>query len=45
MDGACMGERKSLHRVLVGKPNIRKHLERPWLRWENNIKMDFLGIG
>jgi hypothetical protein len=30
-----MGERKSVYRVLVGKPDGR-----PRRRWEDNIKMD-----
>jgi len=39
-----MGDRRGAYRVLVGKSNIRKHLERLWHRWENNIKMDLPGI-
>jgi len=30
-----------VYRVLVGKPEGRRPLERPRLRWEHNIKMDF----
>jgi hypothetical protein len=26
---------------VVGKPEVEKPLERPMLRWEGNIKMDF----
>jgi hypothetical protein len=36
----CMGERIGVYRVLVGKSEGKKPLERPRLRWENNIKMD-----
>jgi hypothetical protein len=32
----CMGERRVVYRVLVGKPEAK----RPRRRWEDNIKMD-----
>jgi hypothetical protein len=35
-----MGERKVTYQVLVGKPEGKKLLEIPRLRWEDNIKMD-----
>jgi len=35
-----MGERRGVHRVLVGKPKVKRPLARPRLRWEDNIKMD-----
>jgi hypothetical protein len=35
-----MGERRGVHRVLVGKPEGKRPLGRPRRRWENNIKMD-----
>jgi hypothetical protein len=35
-----MGERRGAYRALVGKPEGRRVLERPRLRWEDNIKMD-----
>jgi hypothetical protein len=34
-----VGER-SVHRVLVGKPEGKRPLGRPRRRWEDNIKMD-----
>jgi hypothetical protein len=34
-----MGERRGAYRALVGKPEGRRLLERPRLRWEDNIKM------
>jgi hypothetical protein len=34
-----------VHRVLVGKPEGKKPLRRPRLRWENNIKMDLQEVG
>jgi len=35
-----MGEGREVHRVLVGKPEGKRPLGRPRLRWEDNIKMD-----
>jgi hypothetical protein len=35
-----MGERRGAYRALVGKPEGRRSLERPRLRWENNIEVD-----
>jgi hypothetical protein len=37
---ACVGERRGVYRVLVGKPEGKKLLRRPRHRWEDNIKMD-----
>jgi len=37
---APMGKKRSVCSVLVGKPEGKKPLGRPWLRWEDNIKMD-----
>jgi len=37
---ARMGERRSVYRVLVGKPEEKRPLWRPRRRWEDNIKMD-----
>jgi hypothetical protein len=34
-----MGERRSVYRVLVGKPEGKRPLGRPRRRWEDNIKM------
>jgi hypothetical protein len=34
-----MRERRDAYRVLVGKPEGRRPFERPWRRWENNIKI------
>jgi len=36
----CMGERRGIYRVLVGKPERKRPLGRPRCRWEDNIKMD-----
>jgi len=35
-----MGERRDVHRVLVVKPESKRPLGRPRLKWEDNIKMD-----
>jgi hypothetical protein len=34
---ARMGERSGVYRVLVGKPEGKRPLERPRCRWEDNI--------
>jgi hypothetical protein len=36
---ALMGERRGVHSILVGKPEGKRPLGRPFPRWENNIKM------
>jgi hypothetical protein len=42
MGGACNsdGGSRGVYRVLVVKPEGKRPLERPRLRWEDNIKMD-----
>jgi hypothetical protein len=35
-----MGEERGVHRVLLGKPEGKRPLDRPRRRWEDNIKMD-----
>jgi len=40
-----MGERRGVYRVLVGKPEGKRPLERPRRRWDDNIKMDFQEVG
>jgi len=42
---ACMGERRGVNRVLVGKHEGKTPLERPRHRWEDNIKMDLQELG
>jgi hypothetical protein len=42
---ARMGERRSVFRVLVGKPEEKSPMERPRCRWEYNIKMDLQEVG
>jgi hypothetical protein len=40
-----MGKRRGAYRALVGKPAERRPLDRPWRRWEGNIKMDLREVG
>jgi hypothetical protein len=40
-----MGEGKGAYRVLVGRPEGKRPLERPRRRWEDNIRMDLREIG
>ena len=42
---ARMVEKRGVHRVLVGKPEGKRPLERPRHRWEHNIKMDLQEVG
>jgi hypothetical protein len=35
-----MGEGRNVYRVLMGKPEGKRPLERPRHRWEDGIKMD-----
>jgi hypothetical protein len=36
---ACMGERRCVYRVVVGKPDGKRPLGRPRHRWEDSIKI------
>jgi len=42
---ARMGERRSVYRALVRKPDGKSPLGRPRCRWEDNIKMDIQEVG
>jgi len=42
---ALMGDRKGLYKVLVGKPEGKRPLGRPRLRWEDKSKMDLQEVG
>jgi hypothetical protein len=46
MGGACSakGEERGMYRVLVEKPEGRRPLRRPRLRWEDNIRMDLQDV-
>ena len=47
MGGACStyGDRRGVYRVSVGKPEGKRPLGRPRLRWGDNIKMDLQEVG
>jgi hypothetical protein len=47
MERACstVGKKKGACRVLLGKPEGRRPLERPRSRWENYIKTDLREMG
>jgi hypothetical protein len=40
-----MGEGRNVYRVLVGKPEGKRPLERPRRRWEDGLKMGIREIG
>jgi hypothetical protein len=40
-----VGERKVVHRVLLGKPEGKSPLVRPGRRWEDSIKKDLQEVG
>ena len=42
---ARMGHGRGVYRVLVGKPEGKRSLERPRSRWDDNIKMDLQEVG
>jgi hypothetical protein len=47
MDWACsmFGSRRGAYKVFLGKPETKRLLGRPKLRWEDNIKMDLQEVG
>jgi hypothetical protein len=40
-----MGEGRNVYRVLMGKPEGKRPLERPRRRWEIGIETDLMVIG
>jgi hypothetical protein len=40
-----MGETRVVYKVLVGKPEGKRPLGRPRLRWEDNININFQEVG
>jgi len=42
---ARMGEERGVYRMLVGKPEGRRPLERPRHRWVDNIRTDLQAVG
>jgi len=47
MGEACSmyGEKRGIHRVLMGKPEEKKPLGRSRHKWEDSIKMDLQEVG
>jgi len=42
---ACMGERRGVYKVLVGKPEGKRPLRKPRRRSEDNIKTNLQEVG
>jgi len=42
---ALMGEERGVYRFLLGKPEGRRPMGRPRLRWVDNIRMDLQEVG
>jgi hypothetical protein len=42
---ACVGTRRGVYRILVGKRKGKRPLGRPRSRWEDNIEMDLQEVG
>jgi hypothetical protein len=40
-----MGEERKVYKVLVGKPEGKRRLERPRRGWEDGVRMDLREIG
>jgi hypothetical protein len=40
-----MGEERKMYEVLVGKPEGKRPMGRPWRRWGDGIRMDLKEIG
>jgi hypothetical protein len=40
-----MGEERKVYKTFVGKPEGKRPLGRPRLRWEDGIRMDLREIG
>jgi len=45
MNVASVGQKRGVHRLLVGKPEGKRPLGRPRRRREDNIKMDLQEVG
>jgi hypothetical protein len=40
-----MEKRRCVHRILLRKLQRKRKLGRPWLRWEDTIKMELQEVG
>jgi len=47
MGGACSmyWERRGMHRILVGKPEVKRSFGRPRRRWDDTLKIDLQQMG
>jgi hypothetical protein len=41
----CIGAKRNVYRIFVGKPEEKRPVGRSRRRWEDNIKMDLREIG
>ena len=41
----CIGERRGVYRILLGRPKGKRPLGKPRHRWEDNIQMDLQDVG
>jgi hypothetical protein len=44
-NSAHVGKMKNAYKILVGKPEGKRPLERPKHRWEDNVKLGLKEIG
>jgi hypothetical protein len=42
---ACVGEKRNIHKILVGKSEMQGPLGRSRCRWEGSIRIDLRGMG
>jgi len=42
---ARIGEMRNVDKILVGKPEWKKQFRRTRRRWEDNIRLDLMGVG
>jgi len=40
-----MGDERGVYRFLVGKPEEKRPLGRPWRKWVDNIRTDLQEVG
>jgi hypothetical protein len=45
LSGTCSTHGEGVYRFLIGRPEVKRRLGRPRLRWEDNIKMDLRETG
>jgi hypothetical protein len=42
---SCLREMRNAYKIFVGKPEIKRPLERPRRRWKDYVRTDFKEIG